>query len=117
MKLEDLGPEYVRIAEARKNLEAVGGQVVEMAAGVDLGPLGTEDLPYAVRALGRSEFVDEEEPAARRVSEAFTATPMDMIPLGGDALALGGAVFVLRAALLELEEALDAVSHRGSENP
>lgn len=106
--LDDLlGPEYARVARARKALEAAVATSAEMAGDVqDFGPMGTGELPAAVAALTASEYVDEDESAARWVSRAFTALPLDLIPHGEAALAFGGAVICLRGALEKLDQAL-----------
>lgn len=110
-RIDDLlGPEFGRIARARKALEEACAGVVQMAQGVqDFGPMGTEELSAAVAALQSSEYVDEDESAAKWVSRAFTANPMDLLPTGEAGLAFGGAVMMLRGALYELDQALAAV--------
>ncbi|MER7761517.1 hypothetical protein [Streptomyces sp. NPDC097619] len=79
-----------------------------MAAEVeDFAALGTDERGGAVAALASSEYVDEV--GARRVSRAFTAGLPDLLPLGEGALAFGGAVFMMRGALHELDEALSTL--------
>lgn len=109
-----LGPEYGRIAQARKALEDACASVVEMAQEVeDFGPMGTEELPAAVAALASSEYVDEDESGARWVSRAFTANPVNLIATGEAGLAFGGAVALMRAALQDLDQALAAAEPPG----
>jgi hypothetical protein len=107
-----LGPEYARVARARKSLEEACAAVIEMAQAVgDFGPMGTTELPAAVAALQSSEYLDEDESAARWVSRAFTANPMDLLPTGEAGLAFGGAVMMMRGALHELDQALAVARH------
>ncbi|MER7952055.1 hypothetical protein ABTY59_32155 [Streptomyces sp. NPDC096079] len=107
-----LGPGFGRIVKARKGLEDACRSVVEMAQDVDdFGPMGTQELPAAVAALQSSEYLDEDESAARWVSRAFTAMPTSLMSTGMAGLAFGGAVLMMRAALLELDEAVAAVDN------
>lgn len=105
-----LGPEYGRIARARKGLEEACASVVEMARDVDdFGPMGTDELPAAIAALESAEYLDEDDAGARWVSRAFTARPKDLMTTGMAGLAFGGALLMMRAALAELDDALAAV--------
>ncbi|MFJ2774637.1 hypothetical protein [Streptomyces sp. NPDC087300] len=103
-------PEFMRMVNARKELERADAAVVAMAADVaDLSVCGTADLAPAIDALDKVKYVDEEEAAARRVSEAFTLTPATALTSGGGPLlALTGAVGMMRAALMELNKAVVA---------
>ncbi|RSS94266.1 hypothetical protein EF903_06930 [Streptomyces sp. WAC05292] len=113
-----LGPDVARVARARKALEKAVAGVTEMAKGVkDFAPIGTAELGAAVAALASSEYVDEDEAGARWVSRAFTAGMMDLLPLGEDAMAFGGAVVMMRGALRELDEALAAMESPGPTEP
>ncbi|OEJ21066.1 hypothetical protein [Streptomyces subrutilus] len=112
-----LGPGYGRIVAARKSLEQACVQVVEMAQDVEFGPLGTDELAVAVATLKSSEYVDEDESGARWVSRAFTADFGDLIAHGEAALAFGGAVFMLRGALNELDAAILAADPQGPLGP
>ncbi|WP_331759013.1 hypothetical protein OH782_42330 (plasmid) [Streptomyces sp. NBC_01544] len=118
-KLDDvLGPEFARITRARKALEEACAGVVQMAQGVqDFAPMGTDELPAAVAALQSSEYVDEDDAGACWVSRAFTATPTDLIATGEAGLAFGGAVLMLRGALLDLDEAIAAAARSGPTSP
>ncbi|MEU5978513.1 hypothetical protein [Streptomyces sp. NPDC047315] len=119
MSIDDLlGPGTAAVVKARHNLETTAAQVVEMARDVkDFGPMGTEELPAAVAALESSEYVDEDEAAARWVSRAFTATPADLLTTGEAGLAFGGAMFMLRTALHNLDNALAALDRPGPTAP
>ncbi|AEM88961.1 hypothetical protein [Streptomyces violaceusniger] len=102
-----LGPEYARVARARKALEEAVAGTARMAADVaDFAPMGTAELPAAVAALAASTTLDEDEDAARWVSRAFTAHPADLLKTGMDGTAFGGSVMMLRGALAELDQAL-----------
>lgn len=106
-----LGPGYGRVVEARKALASACASATETATGVeDFTLLGTEELGAAVAALASSEYVDEDEGAARWVSRTFTAAPMDLIAAGEAGMAFGGAVMMVRAALHELDAALAAIN-------
>ncbi|MFE6405162.1 hypothetical protein [Streptomyces alboflavus] len=100
-------PALTRLVDARRKLDEASAGVRVMAAAVDdLSVCGTDELPAALAALD-TQYVDEEEDAARRVSDAFTLGPMEAISSGGGepVLALSGAVMMLRGALLALDEA------------
>jgi hypothetical protein len=113
-----LGPGFARVARARKALEDACAAVADTARVVDdFGPMGTDELPAAIAALASSEYVDEDDAAARWVSRTFTATPIDLIPTGEAGLAFGGAVMMMRGALNELDEALAATDRPGSTKP
>jgi hypothetical protein len=113
-----LGPEFARVARTRKALEEACAGVVEMAQDVqDFAPMGTEELPAAVAALQSSEYVDEDDAGARWVSQAFTATPKDMLATGEAGLAFGGAVIMMRGALQDLDAALAAAERPGPTAP
>lgn len=102
-----IGPEWMRVARARKQLaEAVAG-VAETARDVkDFTAMGTPELGPAVLLLGASDALHDHETMAREVSRAFTAHPGDLLTTGMGGLAFGGAVLMLRMALAELDEAL-----------
>ncbi|GAA2439482.1 hypothetical protein [Streptomyces glaucus] len=105
-----LGSRILAVAQARKNLQAAAAQVVEMARDVkDFGPMGTDELPAAIAALESSKYVDEDDAGARWVSRAFTATPADLIKTGAAGLVFGGAVFMLRSALADVDETIAAL--------
>jgi hypothetical protein len=105
-----LDPRTLAVMKARKNLETAAAQVVEMARDVqDFGPMGTSELPAAIAALESSEYVDEDDAGARWVSRAFTATPTGLLKTGAAGLAFGGAMFMLRSALANLDQTLAAL--------
>ncbi|MFE6639566.1 hypothetical protein ACFVFT_38370 [Streptomyces tendae] len=113
-----IGPRTLAVLHARKNLEIAAAQVVEMAQNVqDFGPMGTDELPAAIAALESSDYVDEDDAGARWVSRAFTATPASLIKTGEAGLAFGGAMFMLRSALAELDRAIAADDGTGPTEP
>ncbi|MEU9393914.1 hypothetical protein AB0D86_28470 [Streptomyces sp. NPDC048324] len=105
-----LGPEYARIARARKLLESAGEEVVRTAQAVtDFRSLGTEELPAAVAALRASEHADEDESAARWIDRTFTARSTDLGEAPAETLEFVTAVLRLRLTLHTLDQVLAAV--------
>jgi hypothetical protein len=103
---------------ARKALEDAGvglARVSTEVGDVTGSGFGTEDLEPALAALRYLFAADmyalhELDDVARRVSAAFTATPLELIASGKgvQALELGGTVMVLRGALREIDQAQEA---------
>lgn len=104
-----IGPEWMRVAEARKALADAVADIRQTAPGVeDYTVMGTTDLVPAVRDLVRSNALHDQEDNARRVSQAFTAHPGYLYARGIDELAFGTAVLWLRLTLHDLDAALNA---------
>lgn len=104
-----MGPEWVRVADARHALAEAAADVRQTMLGVgDWTDIGTPDLIPAVNDLAMSKGLHDQEANARRVSEAFTVHPGHLYGRGIDDLAFGTAVVVLRLALHELDVALSA---------
>jgi hypothetical protein len=104
-----IGPEWMRVADARHALADAVADVRQTALGVgDYTVIGTADLVPAVNDLARSRGLHDQEVNARRVSQAFTVHPGHLYAAGIDDLAFGTAVVMLRLALHELDAALDA---------
>lgn len=104
-----IGPEWMRVARARNALADAVASVAQTAPDVeDFTKMGTEQLGPAVAALVASDALHDHEDGARWVSRSFTALPAEMLKTGMSGLAFGGSVLMLRMALMELDEALEA---------
>ncbi|MFF4188875.1 hypothetical protein ACFYZ9_37340 [Streptomyces sp. NPDC001691] len=100
---------YARIAVARTMLKRSAGLVSEAVEQVSsLEPFGTQDLPAALETLHDAKGDDDREAAARWVVSCLHACAADVRKHGEAAVSFAAAAVMLRAALAELDESLDA---------